>query len=176
VCSIIIQVCTSVCCCHVFSFVDVLLQSSDIFGFVSWFHQAVLLISFNTWPIGLPYPAVGTCPKSWYWLLSVAIHGFIGCYGDVRRTDMESLCCRGDIEGRAPRHHLLAITLSRPHYFTSLMILWLWLEAILKSSTLTTQWAPQKWFQSGPALAEAGPGWHTWNTSDTSDTALWLET
>jgi len=30
--------------------------------------QAVLLISFNTLPIGLPYSAVGTWPERSYWV------------------------------------------------------------------------------------------------------------
>jgi len=35
---------------------------------------------------------------------TVAIHGFVGCYVDDHRTEMESLFWRGDTERHAPRH------------------------------------------------------------------------
>jgi len=35
-------------------------------------------------------------------VLSVATHGFIGCYGHVRRTNMESLFWRDETEGMTP--------------------------------------------------------------------------
>jgi len=44
-------------------------------------------------------------------VLCVVTHGFIGYYGDVRGTDMESLCWRGETDGHAPRHPSLAFPL-----------------------------------------------------------------
>jgi len=40
-------------------------------------------------------------------VLSVATHGFIGCFGNVRETDMEmeGLCWRNETGEYAPRHH-----------------------------------------------------------------------
>jgi len=37
-------------------------------------------------------------------VLRVATRGFIGCYGHVRQTNMESLFWRGETEGHDPRH------------------------------------------------------------------------
>jgi len=39
-------------------------------------------------------------------VLSVATHGFIGCFGNVRETDMEmeGLCWRNETGEYAPRH------------------------------------------------------------------------
>jgi len=37
-------------------------------------------------------------------VLSVATHGFIGCYGAGCGTDMESLCWRGETGVHARRH------------------------------------------------------------------------
>jgi len=34
--------------------------------------------------------------RPWQEVLSVATNGFIGCYGDVRGKDMESLRCRSE--------------------------------------------------------------------------------
>jgi len=45
-------------------------------------------------------------------VLNLATHGFIGCYGHVRRTNMESLFCRGETEGHAPRQRSLALPFS----------------------------------------------------------------
>jgi len=61
----------------------------------------VLLISFKPWPIGLPSQGRYLAREE---VLRVATHRCIGCYGHVRRISMESLICRGETEGHAPRH------------------------------------------------------------------------
>jgi len=92
-------------------------------------------------------------------VLSAATHGFIGCFGYVGRTNMESLFWRDETEEHAPRHPRLALlpfsglALSHRSWF-----LWLWLDAPPQKFLLTPlSGAPQICFQSGPVLAKAGP-------------------
>jgi len=46
-------------------------------------------------------PAVGTLAREV--ILRVATHGFIGCYGDIHATYMESLCWRYETGRHASR-------------------------------------------------------------------------
>ena len=82
-------------------------------------------------------------------VLSVATHGFIGCYGHVRRTNMESLFWRDETEGMTPDTSL-ALPFSGLGLSHNSWLLWLWLDALLKN--ICTRGAPQKCFQSGPHL------------------------
>jgi len=75
----------------------------------------VLLISLNTWSIGLPYSKVGILAIDE--VLSIATRGFIGCNGHVRRTNMESLFWRGETEGHGPRHPSLALPFSASLFY-----------------------------------------------------------
>ena len=121
------------------------------FIFHGWLYQEVLLISFSTWPVRLSYPTVEIWPEEG---VSVLTHGFIWCYGHIRRTNMEGLICRGEAEEhppdtlawhcpfRASRFHRVHIT----HDFYNLNLM-----AILKFLHTPMSGPPQKFFQSKPA-------------------------
>ena len=49
-------------------------------------------------------------------VLSIVAHGFIGCYGYVHGTDMESLCWRGETRGVPPVIPRLALLLRASHF------------------------------------------------------------
>jgi len=60
-------------------------------------------------------------------VLSVATRGFIGCYGHVRRTNMES---PGEVKLRGTsRHPSLALPFSGLTFSHHSWFLWLWLDA-----------------------------------------------
>ena len=121
-----------------------------------WLYHAVLLISFKTWPICLPYLALGTCPERRYWL-SVPTHVFVECYGNVRGTDIESLCGRSKLGSMAPDTFSLVFPFSGLALSQILWFLWLWLDALQKILHTLLSGALQKYFQLGLALAKASP-------------------
>ena len=90
--------------------------------------------------------------------MCVVTHGFIGRCGDVRGTHIESLCWRGETRGHSPRQPSLALPLwlllsHITHDFCHLR-----LDAPPQKFLHTPRsGAPQKCFQSGPALAKTGP-------------------
>jgi len=91
-------------------------------------------------------------------VMRVATQELIWCCGHVRRTNMESLFWRGEAEEQAPRHPSLALPFSGPALSHRAWFLWLWLDAPPQNFLLTPlSGAPQNCFQSGPALAKAGP-------------------
>jgi len=121
-------------CCHVFSFVA-FVATLLYLVFSGWLYQALLLILFNTWPIGLPCFAVDTWPKR---RLNVEILGFIECYGDV---DTESLC----LGENTSKHLQLGIALFGPCFFTSLMISTIMTCCPSSKLSCTRQWVgPRK--------------------------------
>jgi len=140
-CRILIQGCTiDFVWCPVVTFFRLLIFLF-LSCFASWLYQAVLLISFNTRPFGLPYSAVATWPER---ALNVATHGFIGYYRDVRGTDMKSLCWRGELGGM-PQTPLAWHCFFRAAYFTSLMIsmIMTWGPSS-KICALATEWGHAK--------------------------------
>jgi len=125
--------------------------------FAGWLYQVVLLISFNTWPIGLTYTAVGPgetegieYSNSWiYWVLwkcSWNGHG-------------KSLLQKWTW-GYAPDTSTLTLPFSdltlSPSLMISMIMIWCSLKKFLHKPL---SGAPQKCFQSCPALAKASPGY-----------------
>jgi len=162
--------------CHVFSFVGVLLLSCFILSLLADYIKQCC--SFKTWPLRLPYTALGTWREKRYWL-SVLTHGFIECYGDVRGTNKERLCGRSKLGGIAPDTCSLVFPfsgLAPSHNLRFLMISMIItydfcdydLMPFLKILHTPLSEASKKFFQSGPALAKAGPGldqpsyWDSW--------------
>jgi len=83
-------------------------------------------------------------------VLSAATHGFIGCYGDVRGTDLESYCWTGETGGMpsdTPRWHYLfwaqLFYITHDFYVYGLM-------PLLTTSAHASEWDPAKVFPIGP--------------------------
>jgi len=111
----------------------------------------------TNWPVDLPYPAVGTWPETRYRI--ECSNSWI--YWELQRCPWnghgKSLLRRGETGGM-PADTLAWYYLSGLRFFTSLMIsiIMAWCP-LSKISAHATEWGPQKCFQSGPALAKAGP-------------------
>ena len=87
------------------------------------------------------YTALGPMRQT---VLSIATHGFIGCYGNLSGTDMESLRCRSEpgVMHQSPPPWHCRFRTSLFHHNS--WFLWLWLDALLKSFC-TSHWVgPRK--------------------------------
>ena len=83
-------------------------------------------------------------------VLSASMHGFIGCYGDVRRTDLESYCWTDETRAfpQTPLawHYLFwdqLFYITHDFYVYDLM-------PLLTTSAHASEWDPTKVFPIGP--------------------------
>jgi len=99
--------------------------------------------------------------------LSIATHGFIGCYGYVRRMNMKSLFCRGGTDS-------VALTLTW-HYPFRASVFHVTHNYDLMSSTKisahATEWGPAKVLPIGPRTCEGRP-WHRYTKQPSSHSSI----